>query len=68
MILHFHGISKFNILWITECHYENHKDKSVKTFLTAKTMNIVRLIRAVAGQCSSPELCLANKTKMHLKQ
>ena len=25
-------------------------------------------IRAVAEQCSSPELHLANKTKMHLKQ
>ena len=28
----------------------------------------VTWIRAVAGQRSSPELCLANKTKMHLKQ
>ena len=25
-------------------------------------------IRAVAGQCSLPELRIANKTKMHLKQ
>ena len=33
-----------------------------------RILNRGKLIRAVAGQRSSPELCLANKTKMHLKQ
>ena len=32
------------------------------------TGKVYNLIRAVVGQRSSPELRLANKTKMHLKQ
>ena len=32
------------------------------------TEKVYNLIRAVVGQRSSPELRLANKTKMHLKQ